>query len=68
MKAEKEFRGNKQYVFRKELHARMNEDCDYPWVKEIDGHKVKVLSLRQGMCNGYVVLPNWCEEVEDEER
>ena len=42
----------------------MNEDFDkYPFVNEIDGKKVKPLSYCFGMCERYVVMCFWCEEI-----
>ena len=67
MKAARMFDPRKEYVFRKRLLARINKDFDkYPFVNEIDGKKVEVLSYCFGMCKGYVVLYFWCEEIEEE--
>ena len=64
MKRARSFDPRKEYVFRKRLFARMNENFDkYPFVNEIDGKKVEVLSYCFGICERYVVMCFWCEEI-----
>ena len=64
MKYARMFDPRKQYIFRKRLLARIEKDCDkYEWVNEVDGRKVKPLSLYFGMCEGNVVMCFWCEEI-----
>lgn len=64
MKCAREFDPRKEYVFRKRLLAKTNKDLDkYPFVNEIDGKKVEVLSYCFGICERYVVLCFWCEEI-----
>ena len=53
MKAEKEFRGNKQYVFRKELHAKMNKDYKQTIIMithnlEIASYADRIITIEDG--------------------
>ena len=67
MKAAERFFGNKKYVFRKKLHVKsLGKDYNFAWIKEIDGKEIKVISPYKGSCNGYIIRPNWCEEIYNE--
>lgn len=66
MKAAKKFFGNKRYIFRKELHTKsLGVNLHYRWVDEADGKEVKVLSSKEGVCDAFVIMPQWCEEIYD---
>ena len=68
MKAAKRFFGNKRYVFRKELHMlSLGENLHYNWVNEADGKEIKVLSSGEGAYDVFVILPQWCEEIYEQE-
>ena len=62
------FEDDKKYRFSKELFIEAEKDthldyeaCKY-WVDRLDGQEVE--SYR---CDGYMVAPEWCEEVQDAE-
>ena len=61
----------KHYVFsvdrfiidRKLKGKDYNKDCEL-WAYKTDGKYVKYVSANVGICNGYVVHPDWCIEVD----
>ena len=59
------FDQGKRYIFRKKLFIEVEKD-DYEtcksWVDECDGQEVE-----SHRCIGYMVAPEWCEEVQDAE-
>ena len=66
MKAARMFDPRKEYVFRKRLFAQSNKDFDkYQFANKLDSKKVEVSSYYFGMCEGYIVVCHWCEEVDE---
>ena len=64
------FEKGKRYVFRKELHKSVHPtlaDVCQCWTNKCDGKEVIILSDEDGLINGFMMSPRWCEEMEETE-